>query len=758
MKPAVVLAIALVVAPLAVAVVGTPAQAPPATEPDARLRDAFALAAAVRGAPLDPLALSASPDLHVVAHAWVEDLGLGLTSDEDAALHRDLRRVPADLATEAAMVLGTAGVAARHVVGSAGPDAAGAAFADVLEARLPALRAAAAAAPLAEPLVVDLPWFTLLVVGTAANDYHPLAPALVIEPGGDDYYDNRVGSTGFFDVAGFRLMMPASIAVDLGGNDVYSTAPAAAFRGLAVTYDATGNDEYRGGGLASARSGAALLFDGAGDDSYACGERCQGFGYGGTAVLWDAAGNDRYVAAYASQGVGSSSGTGILLDVAGSDRYECYYCQGMSEFSQGAGIMLDLAGDDTYATWGVARGGAIYEGRGLVGFFLDGEGLDAYLSAPGADGTEWGPGVTGSGICETVCVGTVAFLKGADCSPAAVLDGCPPGRLGLAAVAAGDATASFCTGAGTHIYHVRTVVGVALCAPAAAASVAGDAAGIAAASVLGSGTSASACFYERFDNGMYSTQVEMDVCAPGSASSVLGDASSPYRCHPVVWVRGLYHHRNDVCQHGVAASGTGSADGAVAVSAAGPASGTVVAASALGDTATSDNCVGVGFVVGVLACPVEVAASGTGSARGAGLGVSAVGNASSVAGPNGGVRCAVVVAATACFQGAAAAPLGSAEGGSVAASVLGAASAAETPDCVRAVIVAGCVSGLAASGAGPARGPASVSGTGDSEAYGCWAYLPSCQRGVAVSGTGRASGGALAVSGCSLAGACLDPV
>jgi hypothetical protein len=142
------------------------------------------------------------------------------------------------------------------------------------------------------------------------------------------------------------------LVVDLGGDDVYHGAIAAAAgadHGNTVVIDVAGNDAYNGGplGLATGRLGVGLLIDHAGDDVYQLDAGSGGTGFAGLGILFDAKGNDTYMGSRLTQGV-AIGGLGLLFDASGNDRYVSHgFAIGFGGPS-GVGAVVDLQGDDRY--------------------------------------------------------------------------------------------------------------------------------------------------------------------------------------------------------------------------------------------------------------------------------------------------------------------------------------------------------------------------------------------------------------------------
>lgn len=154
------------------------------------------------------------------------------------------------------------------------------------------------------------------------------AMLLSIDTGGNDTY----GGGG----ATFDALHPASVLVDLAGNDRYIAAP-----GLAKTAVAAYGARKKG--TAHPTFGAGVL------------------GYG---ALVDASGDDLYRSLNTTQGR-AAFGVGLLEDRGGSDQYDCYMLgQGSATF--GVGVLADAAGSDQYRCFTTSQGFGDTKGYGLL--------------------------------------------------------------------------------------------------------------------------------------------------------------------------------------------------------------------------------------------------------------------------------------------------------------------------------------------------------------------------------------------------------
>jgi hypothetical protein len=229
--------------------------------------------------------------------------------------------------------------------------------------------------------------------------------SLLVDGSGDDSYRAPYFSQGF---AAFGI----AALIDRGGNDSYEInawGQGSAFTGgLALLWDANGNDRYtarglpdaydRGGGLSGAQGvamgirtmlpgGVGILRDDGGNDVYAAEMFAQGTGYFyGLGLLWDRGGDDRYEAVRYAQGTGVHEAVGVLRDEGGNDRYalKVGVGQGMG-LDLAVGVLVDTAGDDHYAAGLLAQAAATANG---VGILSDGGGADRFEI--GAGDRQWG--------------------------------------------------------------------------------------------------------------------------------------------------------------------------------------------------------------------------------------------------------------------------------------------------------------------------------------------------------------------------------
>lgn len=221
---------------------------------------------------------------------------------------------------------------------------------------------------------------------------------LVIDPGGDDYYNCDVALA-------LGKSRPVSICIDAGGDDQYgnidcSNSICSSTLGLSTLVDLEGNDSYysSGRGLSFSAGGSAILEDSGGDDKYVgAGTHTIASSYFGFAMLVDRHGKDEYLSGSYSQGFGGTGGVALLIDIEGDDTYQASgasFCQGSARgrwadatdgqnMGGGYGILTDLSGDDKYFSGYFSQGSSYYHGMGILN---DLEGDDRYNSLTHSQG------------------------------------------------------------------------------------------------------------------------------------------------------------------------------------------------------------------------------------------------------------------------------------------------------------------------------------------------------------------------------------
>lgn len=343
---------------LALALIGSP----PASASEAHSRwDSIREAALAQVDAVEAAVSSGSLTDALVAAGDLVDHRAEALATQDAA---NLPGLPAGLgapigrifaAIEATRALVRSEVGAGDASVAAGRDLypAGLAVTRAIDAALPALRSYAATLPVSGERVAgcdQLEQGPVCIAGSGANTITG-DRALVIDLGGDDTHNHSAG--------GAWLGNPASVTIDLGGNDRYET-------------------------VAPTPQGSFTV---------------QGAGVIGVGVLVDAAGNDVYTATGAdnastpyAHGAGGGAGIGILADLGGNDAYTLTKNlttgsanlggQGFGD-TGGAGLMLDQAGNDTYLVEASSCGGChvdphafAYAETGGVAIGYDGGGTD----------------------------------------------------------------------------------------------------------------------------------------------------------------------------------------------------------------------------------------------------------------------------------------------------------------------------------------------------------------------------------------------
>ncbi|MEO0479288.1 MAG: hypothetical protein AAF196_07400 [Planctomycetota bacterium] len=249
----------------------------------------------------------------------------------------------------------------------------------------------------------DIPGGRFVVGGFGRNVYDCTQFALILDPGGDDYYRGPAGGAG-----GEDLLTRIRVVVDLDGDDVYeggNDSLGSATFGIGIIVDTKGDDTYTGekrcGGFGI--GGVGALVDVRGNDTYEFGNQSFGTGFGGTGLFMDLEGNDIQKSGVQSFGVGLPAGIGFFLDSQGDDeretgrvkkqvaeppegrtstmeREEVSVSFGVGVgvlplLSGGIGAFLDVDGDDTYRSAGLSFGCGL---RGGAGVFRDLSGDDDY--------------------------------------------------------------------------------------------------------------------------------------------------------------------------------------------------------------------------------------------------------------------------------------------------------------------------------------------------------------------------------------------
>ena len=237
--------------------------------------------------------------------------------------------------------------------------------------------------------------------------------ALLIDREGNDRYDAPSQSQAF------AMTRSVALLYDQKGDDLYylggkyyhaplmpldhrTLGQGAGFGlrpdyagGIAVLFDADGNDRYLGGVYAQGTGywyAMGLLIDEAGNDVYNAVYYPQGSGiHLAVGILYDAEGDDAYYSRHGpGQGAGHDWGLGVFIDGAGNDAYSIEGGQGVG-LSNSVGIFVDKSGNDRYERnhdsnygWG-----AFSRGTGSIGLFLDLGGKDSYPLSVTANDSTW---------------------------------------------------------------------------------------------------------------------------------------------------------------------------------------------------------------------------------------------------------------------------------------------------------------------------------------------------------------------------------
>lgn len=234
-----------------------------------------------------------------------------------------------------------------------------------------------------------------LWIGSTNADRYAQAALLILDPGGNDTYEEQAGAVN--GLTGAR----AGVIVDLGGHDTYRSSgilgAGAALFGVSIVLDADGDDVYRAAytGQGAGLFGVGCLEDRAGRDVYEAEALAQGAAVAGVGVLRDKAGDDQYRLGWSGQAYASLRAVGLLVDEGGNDRYlaggrepdherhpERYvslaqgFATGLRPFAGGGvAALVDRAGNDVYDADVYGQGVAYWY---AAGFLLDDAGHDSY--------------------------------------------------------------------------------------------------------------------------------------------------------------------------------------------------------------------------------------------------------------------------------------------------------------------------------------------------------------------------------------------
>lgn len=242
-----------------------------------------------------------------------------------------------------------------------------------------------------------------VVIGGDQDNRYRDDYALILDLGGDDWYQGRVG--GAVGVLGSS----ASLLLDLSGDDRYDSEKlfnlGSGLFGVGILHDLTGDDSYQGFHYTqgSGLFGIGVLLDDGGDDIYDAGYFAQGAAHFGLGLLKDRGGNDSYRAYSWAQGMGSTRGYGSLADHKGNDsyytggRYLHYpllphdhrsFAQGFGmgfrpDASGGIGFLYDGMGNDSYDVEVYGQGTSYWYSLGIL---FDKAGNDRYSAVKYAQG------------------------------------------------------------------------------------------------------------------------------------------------------------------------------------------------------------------------------------------------------------------------------------------------------------------------------------------------------------------------------------
>jgi len=248
--------------------------------------------------------------------------------------------------------------------------------------------------PRIRPIIVETEHGTI-AIGTLRDDTWEGEYAVLIEPGGDDTYNNcRIGAS--YGTRGNSY----GYFIDLEGDDFYNCPDTditigAAILGTAAFYDiGQGNDRYYTGScaLGAAMCGIATFYDDGGSDIYRSKVYSQGAAGYGIGVMVDAS-------VQAPPETSTDEGTPDPVDIAQFDNDSYYAWTNSQAFARtlGFAICSNERGNDTYEAGGVylhaplfadryqsfSQGFAIGE-RGIdyaggIALIVDYDGNDRYL-------------------------------------------------------------------------------------------------------------------------------------------------------------------------------------------------------------------------------------------------------------------------------------------------------------------------------------------------------------------------------------------
>ncbi len=250
--------------------------------------------------------------------------------------------------------------------------------------------------PTDEPAIYVVPWGRM-AIGTMDDDTYSGDYAILIDPGGNDTYNNcnigRAYGKNNTDRLGFFL--------DIEGDDRYfcedsNITLGASVMGVASFYDlGQGDDIYKGGhiSLGATACGIASFMDDGGSDEYSSGIYTQGAAGYGIGVLLDRA------PLFVDTGVSPANTEEDEVDksLIQNDTYDAWLmAQGFSR-QWGVGLCHGSRGNDTYHAGGVYLHAPLFNDRyqsfsqgfsigsrgidyaGGIAFLIDDNGNDYYL-------------------------------------------------------------------------------------------------------------------------------------------------------------------------------------------------------------------------------------------------------------------------------------------------------------------------------------------------------------------------------------------
>ncbi len=235
-------------------------------------------------------------------------------------------------------------------------------------------------------------------IGGRGPDAHNHPATLIIDLGGEDVYHGQIAS---------GLEGNCGIVLDLGGDDVYlggDFTQGCGHWGIGILLDLSGNDLYRSGRYAQGAGlfGVGLLIDGEGRDCYLGTRFVQAAAAWGCGGLLDLGGEDVYQCHQTGQAFAGVLGVASLCDLGGNDKYlsgseapdprepdmNQSFAQGFAMGFRdlaggGLALLADRWGNDLYQCQYFGQGASYWMGLGLL---YDGSGKDTYVARRYAQG------------------------------------------------------------------------------------------------------------------------------------------------------------------------------------------------------------------------------------------------------------------------------------------------------------------------------------------------------------------------------------